>query len=150
MGYEIKLIIGQKVAFDNKVFIEIATVDMSKIGTGKLHDLISYAKGKDTDSINLDFLKGIKSKHLEVPEETGDLFGLGGSYDNVEILEGPEKVNKDLYGDPLPAVPLLHMLAAINTEVKHSDYRRFDLVKDILDSFNDPKWDNIYVVPYGH
>jgi hypothetical protein len=132
------------------VFIEIARIDLSKIGTGKLHDLISYAKGKDVDSINLDFLKGIKSKHLEVPEETGDLFGLGSSYDNVEIWEGPEKVDKDLYGDPLPAIPLLHVLAAINREVENSDYRRFDLTKDILDSLNSPKWDNIYVVPYGH
>jgi len=150
MGYEINLIVGQKTSFSNNVFIEIVRIDLSKIGTGKLHDLIAYAKGKEPDGINLDFLKGVKNKHLKVPEETGDLFGLGSSYDNVEIWEGAEKVDKDLYGDPLPAIPLLQVLAAINREVEHSDYRRFDLAKDILDSFADPKWDNVYVVPYGH
>jgi hypothetical protein len=150
MGYEINLAIGQKKSFSDNVFIEIVRIDLSKIGTGKLNDLIAYAKGKDVSEVDFDFLKGVKSKHLGIGEDIGDLFGLGGSYDNVEIWEGPEKVDKDLYGDPLPAIPLLHMLAAINIEVQHSDYRRFDLVKDILDSFNDPKWDNIYVVPYGH
>jgi hypothetical protein len=150
MGYEIKLIIGKKVTFDGKGFIEIARIDMSKIGTGKLSDLIGYAQGKNVDVSNLNFLKGVKSKHLSVPEETGDLFGLGTSYTSVEIWEGSDKVTEDLYGDPLPAIPLLHVLAAINREIEFSDYRRFELAKDILDSFNNQKWEDIYVVPYGH
>ena len=150
MGYEIRLIIGKKVTFNDRGFMEIARVDLSKIGSGKLDDLIKYAQGKYSKDTNLDFLKGIRSKHLGVPDETGDLFGVGNSYIHVDIWEGSDRVTEDLYGDPLPAIPLDHVLAAINKEMENSDYRRFELAKNILEAFNNSKWDRIYVVPYGH
>ena len=46
MGYEIKLHIGQISSVDQKTFLEIATVDLSKIGSGPLNHLIQFAKGK--------------------------------------------------------------------------------------------------------
>lgn len=149
MGYEINLIMGEIGGTDT--FIEIARVDLAKIGNGPLHNLISYAKGKETPNfIDWKFLKDVKGNHLGVDSASSEIFGLGMDYKNVDIWEGDVKTTEDPYGDPLPAVPLLHILSAINQELKLGNYRRFSLAKSILEEFATDKWDNIFVVPYGH
>lgn len=149
MGYEIQLIAGEIGSTDT--FIEIARVDLSKIGNGPLHNLIAYAKGKDTPNfIDWKFLKDVKGSHLGVDPSSSEIFGIGMDYKTVSIWEGDEKISEDPYGDPLPAVPLLHILAAIDQELKLGGYRRFSLAKALLDEFATSKWDNIFIVPYGH
>jgi hypothetical protein len=149
MGYEIQLIAGEIGSTDT--FIEIARIDLAKIGNGPLHNLISYAKGKETPSfIDWKFLKDVKGNHLDADSATSEIFGIGMDYKPVSIWEGDEKISEDPYGDPLPAIPLLHILAAINQELKLGSYRRFSLAKSLLDAFASSSWDNIYIVPYGH
>ena len=149
MGYEIQLIAGEIGSTDT--FIEIARVDLSKIGNGPLHNLISYAKGKETPNfIDWKFLKDVKGNHLDVDPSASEIFGIGMDYKTVSIWEGDAKISEDPYGDPLPAVPLLHILAAINQELKLGNYRRFSLAKALLDEFSTSKWENIFIVPYGH
>jgi hypothetical protein len=149
MGYEINLIIGEIGSTDT--FLEIARIDLVKIGDGPLSNLILYAKGKETPNfIDWKFLNDVKGEHLGISQTTSEIFGLGMDYKNVDIWEGDEKIAEDLYGDKLPAIPLLHLLSAINQELKLGSYRRFKLAKSLLDEFVSSKWDNVYVVPYGH
>ena len=149
MGYEIKLIIGQ---LNNKSFLEIARIDLSKIGHGTLSKLILFSKGKEISPEFKDwrFLNGVKGSHLGLDSKSTELFDLGMDYINVEIWEGDEKIKDDLYGDPLPAIPLLQVLSAIEQELKHDSYRRFSLAKSILEGMKGKEWDEIYVVPFGH
>jgi hypothetical protein len=149
MGYEIKLIAGDITS--DKSFLEIASVDLSKIGNGPLSKIISYAKGKETPDFNdWKFLKDVKGSHLGLDPLTSEIFDVGMNYDNVSIWEGIDKISEDPYGDPLPAMPIQHVLAAINAELKIEKYRRFELAKQMLDELASSKWDNIFVVPYGH
>ena len=149
MGYEIQLIAGEIGSTD--IFIEIARIDLAKIGNGPLRNLISYAKGKETPNfIDWKFLKDVKGDHLGIDPTSSEIFGVGMDYKTVSIWEGDEKISEDLYGDPLPAVPLLHILAAINQELKLGNYRRFSLAKSMLEGFVSSSWENIYIVPYGH
>ena len=149
MGYEIKLIIGK---LSDKSFLEIVRVDLSKIGHGPLDKLISFAKDKTISPEFNDwkFLNDIKGSHLGLDPKSADLFGLGMDYTDVEIWEGDESVSKDLYGDPLPAIPILQVLSAIKEELKEDQYRRFLLAKSILEEMTKEYWDEIYVVPFGH
>jgi hypothetical protein len=71
-------------------------------------------------------------------------------YTDVEIFHDDEPVTKDLYEDPLPAIPILHVLSALNEELKEDEYRRFALAKCILEEMSNDSWDDIYVVPFGH
>jgi hypothetical protein len=149
MGYEIKLIVGEMSS--SKSFLEIASVDLSKIGNGPLSKIIAYAKGKETpDFSDWKFLKDVKGSHLGLDPLTSEIFDVGMSYDNVSIWEGVDKITEDPYGDPLPAIPIHHVLVAIDAELKLEKYRRFELAKQILDELTSSKWDNIFVVPYGH
>lgn len=149
MGYEIKLIAGQITT--DKSFLEIASVDLSKIGNGPLSKIISYAKGKETPDFNdWKFLKDVKGSHLGLDPLTSEIFDVGMNYDNVSIWEGIDKISEDPYGDPLPAMPIQHVLAAINAELKIEKYRRFELAKQMLDELASSKWNDIFVVPYGH
>jgi hypothetical protein len=63
MGYEIKLIIGQ---LNNKSFLEIARIDLSKIGHGPLSKLILFAKQKEISPEFKDwrFLNDVRGVHL--------------------------------------------------------------------------------------
>jgi hypothetical protein len=149
MGYEIKLIAGEITS--DKSFLEIASMDLSKIGNGPLSKIISYAKGKETPDFNdWKFLKDVKGSHLGLDPLTSEIFDVGMNYDNVSIWEGIDKISEDPYGDPLPAMPIQHVLAAINAELKMEKYRRFELAKQMLDELASSKWNNIFVVPYGH
>lgn len=149
MGYEIELIAGE--IGTTKTFIEIARVDLSKIGNGPLSKLISYAKGKETPDFNdWRFLKDVKGSHLDLDPLTSEIFDVGMSYSNVDIWQGDEKIIEDPYGDPLPAIPVKQILAAINEELKIERYRRFELAKVLLEELSSSKWDNIFIVPYGH
>jgi|694.fasta_scaffold21009_4 hypothetical protein len=149
MGYEIKLIIG---VLRDKSFLEVARVDLSKIGIGTLSKLILFSKGKEISPEFKDwrFLNDVKGSHLGLDSKSTELFGLGMDYINVEIWEGDEKIKEDLYGDPLPAIPLLQVLSAIEHELKYDSYRRFSLAKSILEGMKGEEWDDIYVVPFGH
>jgi len=151
MGYEIKLIAGEKT--DDKTFIEIISIDLSKIGVGPLSKLISFAQGKDKTPDFKDWrnFKSIMGKHLGVEGETADLFGIGTQYDFVSIYDGNEKVDEDLYGDPLPAIPVLQVLSALEEELRmDSSYRRFHLANSALKEFETDLWSDIFVVPFGH
>ena len=149
MGYEIKLIAGEIGA--TKTFIEIASVDLSKIGNGPLSKLIAYSKGKETpDFSDWKFLKDVKGSHLDVDTSASEIFDIGMNYNNVEIWEGDGKISEDLYGDPLPAIPVKQVLAALHEELKYERYRRFELAKELLEELSTSKWDNIFIVPYGH
>jgi hypothetical protein len=149
MGYEIKLIVGEMSS--SKSFLEIASVDLSKIGNGPLSKIIAYAKGKETpDFSDWKFLKDVKGSHLGLDPLTSEIFDVGMNYDNVSIWEGIDKITEDPYGDPLPAIPIHHVLVAIDAELRLEKYRRFELAKQILDELASSKWDNIFVVPYGH
>jgi hypothetical protein len=79
-----------------------------------------------------------------------DFLDLGNQYDFVSIYEGDQKMKEDLYGDPLPAIPAIHVLAAINEELKSEPYRRFSLAKKMLDELTSSEWEDVYVVPFGH
>jgi len=149
MGYEIKLIIG---VLRDKSFLEVARVDLSKIGGGTLSKLILFSKGKEISPEFKDwrFLNDVKGSHLGLDSKSTELFGLGMDYINVEIWERDEKIKEDLYGDPLPAIPLLQVLSAIEHELKYDSYRRFSLAKSILQGMNGKEWDEVYVVPFGH
>lgn len=151
MGYEIKLIVGEKIHASG--FLEILSVDLSKIGDGPLSKIISFAQGKKTTPDFKDWrdFKSIMGKHVGVESETADLFDIGTQYDMVHIYDGNEKVDEDLYGDPLPAIPVLQVLSAIEEELKlDSSYRRFNLAYVILKEMSSDRWKNIFVVPYGH
>jgi hypothetical protein len=149
MGYEIKLIAGEITS--DKSFIEIASVDLSKIGNGPLSKIIAYAKGKETPDFNdWKFLKDVKGAHLGLDALTSEIFDVGMNYNNVSIWEGVDKISEDPYGDPLPAVPVQQILVAIDAELKVEKYRRFELAKQMLEELASSKWDSIFVVPYGH
>lgn len=152
MGYEIRLHIGQSIHSDN--FSEIARVDLSKIGSGPLSHIIAFGKGKSVpiEFSDFKFLRDIKGKHLGVDDPiTSEFFDIGLNYEFCGIYEGVEKVTEDAYGDPLPRIPLDHMIAAIEEELKVSTYRRFKLAKNILSEFKSQEWNSdIYVVPFGH
>jgi hypothetical protein len=153
MGYEIKLHVGEISSVDQETFLEIACVDVSKIGTGPLNHLIQFAKGKSVpvEFKDFKFLKDIKGNHLDVDQASSDFFDLGMDYINVEIWEGESRLGEDLYGDPLPAIPLDHVLAAVNEELKYDDYRRFKIAQALLNEFTSSAWGrDIYVVPFGH
>jgi hypothetical protein len=149
MGYEIKLIIGQ---LNDKSFLEIARIDISKIGHGPLSKLILFAKQKEISPEFKDwkFLNDVRGVHLGLDSKSSELFDLGMDYADVEIWEGDEITKKDLYDDPLPAIPLLQVLSAINEELKEDQYRRFLLAKALLEEMSNDYWDDIYVVPFGH
>ena len=149
MGYEIKLIAGEITS--DKSFIEIASVDLSKIGNGPLSKIIAYAKGKETPDFNdWKFLKDVKGAHLGLDALTSEIFDVGMNYNNVSIWEGVDKISEDPYGDPLPAIPVQQILVAIDAELKVEKYRRFELAKQMLEELASSKWDNIFIVPYGH
>lgn len=157
MGYEIKLYVGETLGKpsgnETVSFLEIATLDLSKIGSGPLSHLIAFAKGKSVpvDFKDFKFLKDVKGDHLEVDASAADFFDVGMDYGMAEVYEGDVKVSEDLYGDPLPLIPLNHVLAAIDEELKTSSYRRYRLAKSLLSEFNSQYWSkNIYVVPFGH
>lgn len=153
MGYEIKLIAGEKSSATPGLFIEILSVDLSKIGEGPLSKLISFSKGKTKtpDFQEWRDFKSIMGKHIEVEGETADLFGVGIQYDFVSIYDGNERVDEDLYGDPLPAIPVLQVLSALDEEIRiDSSYRRFHLAKSCLEEFRKETWINIFVVPFGN
>jgi len=149
MGYEIKLIIGK---LGNRSFSEVVRVDLSKIGHGPLSKLILFAKRKEISPEFKDwkFLNDVKGVHLDLDSKSSELFDLGMDYIDVEIFYGDEPVTKDLYDDPLPAIPILHVLSALNEELKEDGYRRFTLAKSILEEMSSDSWNDIYVVPYGH
>lgn len=149
MGYEIKLIIGIK---KPDFFLEIARIDLSKIGGGPLHKLIKFAKGKSDhlDFEEFKFLNDVRGSHLGVSPEMSELFGIGGEYDFVSIYDGNEKIDEDLYGEPLAAVPVLQILGAINEELKSEPYRRFSLAKKMLEELSSSEWEDVYVIPFGH
>jgi hypothetical protein len=149
MGYEIKLIIG---VLRDKSFLEVARVDLSKIGHGTLSKLILFSKGKEISPEFKDwrFLNSVRGEHLGLDLKSSELFDLGMDYVNVEIYEGDFRTQEDLYGDPLPAIPLLQVLSAIDNELKEDSYRRFSLAKSMLDSMKSEQWDDVYVVPFGH
>jgi hypothetical protein len=151
MGYEIKLIAGEKTS--DGTFLEILSVDLSKIGNGPLSKLISFAQGKTKtpDFQEWRDFKSIMGKHIGVEGETADLFGVGTQYDFVSVYDGNEKIDEDLYGDPLPAIPVLQVLSALDEEIRiDSSYRRFILAKSSLKEFETDLWSNIFVVPFGH
>lgn len=152
MGYEIKLHIGEISTLDNSTFLEIATVDLSKIGNGPLNNLIQFAKGKSipVEFKDFKFLKNIKGKYLGADPSVSDFFDVGMDYIKTHIWDGETKTGEDLYGDPLPAIPLEHVLAAIKEELKSDSYRRFQLANALLQEFTSSSWENIYVVPFGH
>lgn len=154
MGYEIKLHVGQISSVDQKTFLEIASVDLSKIGSGPLNHLIQFAKGKSVpvEFKDFKFLKDIKGNYLGVDSLSSEFFDIGMDYIKTEIWDGESKVSEDLYGDPLPAIPLDHVLAAINEELKHDHYRRFKIAQGLLKEFTSSDWgeSNIYVIPFGH
>jgi hypothetical protein len=156
MGYEIKIHIGEISGYgENTIFLEVASLDLAKIGDGVLSKLISFAKGKNgsMDFNDFKFLKNIKGSHLGVDPTTSYIFGVGDEYSNVYIwgTSGDEKITEDLYGDPLPAIPLDHFFLALKEELKTDNYRRFKLAKALLDEFlNSGNWKDIYVVPFGH
>jgi hypothetical protein len=149
MGYEIKLIVG---VLRDKSFLEVARVDLSKIGNGTLSKLILFSKGKEISPEFKDwrFLDSVRGEHLGLDSKSSELFDLGMDYVNVEIYEGDFRTKEDSYGDPLPAIPLLQVLSAIDNELKEDSYRRFSLAKSILDGMKGEEWDDIYVVPFGH
>ena len=154
MGYEIKIHIGEiSKHSEDIIFIEIASLDLSKVGEGVLEKLIKFSKGKsDTiDFSDFKFLRDVRGNHLGLSGDISDLFELGHEYDKVYIWENDEKKYEDLYGDPLPAIPIKHFLSAIKEELKTGSYRRFILAKELLEAFsNSNEWNDIYVVPFGH
>jgi hypothetical protein len=152
MGYEVRLIIGAK---KSDYFLQIATVELAKIGDGLLSKFIQFAKGKSEslDFSEFKFLNDVRGNHLGVSTDIAELFDLGMDYEFVSIYEGKEELTEDLYGDPLPAIPALQILAAINEELKiESSYRRFRLAKKILEEFTSSDWDgfDVCVVPFGY
>jgi hypothetical protein len=149
MGYEIKLIVG---ILHDRDFLEVARVDLSKIGHGTLSKLILFSKGKEISPEFKDwrFLNSVRGEHLGLDPKSSELFDMGMDYVNVEIYEGDFRTKEDLYGDPLPAIPILQVLSAIDNELKEDTYRRFSLAKAMLDSMKSEQWDNVYVVPFGH
>ena len=78
MGYEIKLHVGEISSIDQKTFLEIASVDLSKIGNGPLNHLIQFGKGKSVsvEFKDFKFLKDIKGKHLGVDPASSDFFDI--------------------------------------------------------------------------
>lgn len=149
MGYEIKLIVG---ILHDRDFLEVARVDLSKIGHGTLSKLIMFSKGKEISPEFKDwrFLNSVRGEHLGLDSRSSELFDIGMDYVNVEIYEGNFRTEEDLYGDPLPAIPLLQVLSAIDNELRDDAYRRFSLAKSMLDSMKSEQWEDVYVVPFGY
>lgn len=151
MGYEIKLHIGELSHIGG--FLEIATVELSKIGEGPLYHLIQFAKGKSIpiDFKDFKFLKNIKGNYLGLDPMSSEIFDIGMDYQKIEIWDGDLKVSEDMYGDVLPAIPLEHFLAAIQEELKYDQYRRFKIANALLKEFISSDWESfkIHIIPFG-
>ena len=150
MAYEVKLIMAEK--NNTNYFLEIARVDLSKIGNGYLHKIIAFSQGKIElpEFMKTKEFKKVQAGHLELPGDTSDLFGIGLDYTDAEVWEGKTKMTEDMYGVPLHGIPINQILYVINLEIDSDKYRRFDLAKVMLEEFSTNKWQNMYVIPFPH
>tara|TARA_R110002020_G_scaffold213427_1_gene420274 strand:- start:66916 stop:67284 length:369 start_codon:yes stop_codon:yes gene_type:complete len=69
----------------------------------------------------------------------------------VEVsLGGDDYEDEDCYGEKLYAIPLEVVLEAIKKDCEDSDYRRFKVGRDFLQSFKDNFKEQLHVVLYGY
>lgn len=149
MGYEIKLVIGQLTPAAapesalakhelkyGRSLIEVARLDLSKIGSGPLGTLIDEA------------IKDQKVRQGEGAAKVG-----------FYAEDGDTLVTEDRYGDPVTPVLLQGILEALVQEIEASiladetPYRRFviaqALIEKILDTFHNSA-SELVALTFGH
>ena len=132
MGYETKAIIGNKTnskfGMDAYYFSIISTVDLRSCGhSGALPNLITKATRGDN------------------------------SYEDVfaYITNSDKADTEDRYGDKLRAVPIKEVYNALIESMENDNshkegYRKYNLLKSVLEAHMTEQFSDLYVILYGY
>lgn len=122
MGYETKLIFGEVLTFDPdevKTILEIGRIDLSKAGYSTTTGEFLAAERKAA------------TVHYRFFADNGN-----------------DRIDRDPYDEPIPAVNIDGLIAAMESDQEDDEYRRFTLALAALRVIR--SWPNVVVLAYGH